>query len=240
MGYFLTTSPETAVPESSLASPKTHTPFSRVKERGRRFYSPELARWLNRDPVEEEGGICLYCFSQNAPLGSIDPLGDTVVGYSPSLGNIIRALNALRRCAEGMFKANTEARDWFREAKYEYVCCHEGKVHLLEDYPGVVTGVEGGTHGVLHCALGVAARGQGVDEGCLAAANLLWEAFEVGKLKEWLPKWWPRWPGYRGKGPSDWLKDTIQDIKDVFDGYRSRDSMEQCIPGECHKKRGSI
>jgi len=55
MGYFLTTEPENAVPSNSCASPKTHTPDPRVSERGQRFYSPELARWVNRDPIEERG-----------------------------------------------------------------------------------------------------------------------------------------------------------------------------------------
>ena len=30
-----------------------------------RFYSPELHRWLNRDPIEEEGGLNLYAFCGN-------------------------------------------------------------------------------------------------------------------------------------------------------------------------------
>jgi hypothetical protein len=38
MGYYLTTSPETAVPVKSWGMPKTHTPASPVKERGHRFY----------------------------------------------------------------------------------------------------------------------------------------------------------------------------------------------------------
>ena len=33
----------------------------------RRFYSPDLGRWLNRDPLEEQGGENLYEFSGNGP-----------------------------------------------------------------------------------------------------------------------------------------------------------------------------
>jgi len=29
---------------------------------GYRFYNPELGRWINRDPIEEEGGLNLYGF----------------------------------------------------------------------------------------------------------------------------------------------------------------------------------
>ncbi len=32
---------------------------------GRRYYSPDLGRWLNRDPIEEEGGVNLYAFCGN-------------------------------------------------------------------------------------------------------------------------------------------------------------------------------
>ena len=35
---------------------------------GRRFYSPLLKRWLNRDPIEEQGGMNLYLVCQNHPV----------------------------------------------------------------------------------------------------------------------------------------------------------------------------
>ena len=41
----------------------------------RRFYRPDLGRWLNRDPIEEEGGENLYAFCLNNPLGSLDVMG---------------------------------------------------------------------------------------------------------------------------------------------------------------------
>jgi hypothetical protein len=47
MGYYYTTSPENAVPPNSWASPKTHVPGSPVKERGYRYYSAELGRWVS-------------------------------------------------------------------------------------------------------------------------------------------------------------------------------------------------
>jgi RHS repeat-associated protein len=55
MGYYYTTEPENAVPGKFHASPKTHTPGSRVKERGHRYYQPEVGRWLGRDPINERG-----------------------------------------------------------------------------------------------------------------------------------------------------------------------------------------
>jgi RHS repeat-associated protein len=42
-----------------------------------RSYSPRLGRWLNRDPIEEEGGGGnLYQFNLNSPLVSFDTLGE--------------------------------------------------------------------------------------------------------------------------------------------------------------------
>ena len=42
---------------------------------GRRYYEPELGRWLNRDPVAEGGGLGLYGFVENEPVGQVDLLG---------------------------------------------------------------------------------------------------------------------------------------------------------------------
>lgn len=75
MGYYCTIEVENAVPEKSWASPKTHTPGSPVKERGLRFYSPEIGRWASRDPVEERGGINLNCFVANRVPNCVDTDG---------------------------------------------------------------------------------------------------------------------------------------------------------------------
>jgi RHS repeat-associated protein len=40
-----------------------------------RFYDPNLQRWLNRDPIGEEGGINLYGFVGNDPVSWIDLFG---------------------------------------------------------------------------------------------------------------------------------------------------------------------
>lgn len=42
---------------------------------GYRFYSPELMRWINRDPIEERGGLNINVFCKNNPIGRIDPFG---------------------------------------------------------------------------------------------------------------------------------------------------------------------
>jgi len=39
------------------------------------FYDPSLGRWLNRDPIEEQGGINVYGYVGNAPSDAVDPFG---------------------------------------------------------------------------------------------------------------------------------------------------------------------
>ena len=46
---------------------------------GHRYYSPILARFLNRDPIEEAGGLNLYAFVGNDPVNRWDLLGLSVV-----------------------------------------------------------------------------------------------------------------------------------------------------------------
>ncbi len=47
---------------------------------GFRYYEPNLQRWLNRDPIQEAGGINLYGFVFNDPLRRIDPFGLDLFG----------------------------------------------------------------------------------------------------------------------------------------------------------------
>ena len=42
---------------------------------GYRFYSPELKRWISRDPIGEEGGVNLYAMCGNNLISSFDVLG---------------------------------------------------------------------------------------------------------------------------------------------------------------------
>ena len=43
---------------------------------GRRYYSPVLGRWINRDPIEESGGYNLYAYGLNDPVNRFDPNGE--------------------------------------------------------------------------------------------------------------------------------------------------------------------
>lgn len=42
---------------------------------GYRLYSSSLGRWLNRDPLQERGGLNLYAFLTNSPPNALEGLG---------------------------------------------------------------------------------------------------------------------------------------------------------------------
>ena len=75
-----------------------------------RHYSPEMQRWLIRDPIHEVGGINLYKAFRNAPGFYIDPFGQSVGmpnGYIDAGGNWVslpveNALSCSRRVANEM------------------------------------------------------------------------------------------------------------------------------------------
>nr|WP_281251565.1 RHS repeat-associated core domain-containing protein [Photobacterium proteolyticum] len=75
---------------------------------GYRFYMPNLGRWLNRDPLQEAGGINLYAYVNGGPLGYVDPDGRWSVslsvyrgigmgatfGYNPNNGRVFGKFHA--------------------------------------------------------------------------------------------------------------------------------------------------
>ncbi len=76
----------------------------------RRFYRPDLGRWLNRDPIEEEGGENLYAFCRNNAIIYYDPNGESFedvsnfcagVGDSLSFGITQLFRRGLNRMIEG-------------------------------------------------------------------------------------------------------------------------------------------
>jgi RHS repeat-associated protein len=55
---------------------------------GYRYYTPQTGRWINRDPIEEEGGLNLYGFVGNDGVTKVDVLGK----YSTVLAGMISTL----------------------------------------------------------------------------------------------------------------------------------------------------
>jgi RHS repeat-associated protein len=53
-----------------------------------RAYDPSHARWSNRDPAGEVGGINRYAYARGNPLRWSDPLGLCPPGYDPTTGGL--------------------------------------------------------------------------------------------------------------------------------------------------------
>ncbi|MBQ7590292.1 MAG: RHS repeat protein [Verrucomicrobia bacterium] len=56
-------------------STKYYDTEARLYYYGYRYYSPDMGRWLSRDPIEEQGGLNLYGFVNNDPVNGHDMLG---------------------------------------------------------------------------------------------------------------------------------------------------------------------
>ena len=60
---------------AALAAPGANNTQPGLILCGHRYYSPDLARWLTRDPLGYEGGINVYAYCENDPVNGIDPSG---------------------------------------------------------------------------------------------------------------------------------------------------------------------
>jgi RHS repeat-associated protein len=58
-----------------------------------RHYDPNLQRWLNRDPIQELGGLNLYNYVGNSPVDFVDPYGLTIGGavVGGGIGGVVGA-----------------------------------------------------------------------------------------------------------------------------------------------------
>ncbi len=59
---------------------------------GYRFYSPALSRWLNRDPIDESGGVNLYGFCGNNGIYVFDLLGHNFLSSAPFFRDVLEFL----------------------------------------------------------------------------------------------------------------------------------------------------
>jgi len=71
---------------------------------GYRWYSPNLQRWLNRDPIGEEGGINLYGYVFSNPISGVDPYG-------------LDACDDLKSWEKHLKEVEADWRKWFKSLK---------------------------------------------------------------------------------------------------------------------------
>ncbi len=81
MGYHLRAETAAGPREEGRAPPDVRKPRAGVGS-GYRYYSPELGRWVNRDPIGVRGGIGENLFLDNTSASSVDPLGLLRVDFS--------------------------------------------------------------------------------------------------------------------------------------------------------------
>lgn len=74
MGFHITTT-ESATSDVPVRILKTAPPRHHFVESGMRYYNSAIGRWPSRDPIEEDGGLLLYGFVENYPIGNVDPRG---------------------------------------------------------------------------------------------------------------------------------------------------------------------
>ena len=74
-GNTLTATGTQAASNAYRYSTKELHSFSGLYDYGFRFYSPSLGRWINRDPIEEDGGLNLYAIVGNSPTNFVDDYG---------------------------------------------------------------------------------------------------------------------------------------------------------------------
>lgn len=181
------------------------------------YYDPAMQRWLNRDPIGENGGINLYCHVGDNPVNRVDPLGLLVIIPPPGLMSGIS--QSMSQCEAIMKKAFNEAQKTQGSLNGQYTCCVDGK-------ETDVNGAMPGNH-FAHCLVGYYAKKFGASRACLAVANAYFEGIEAGTLFEWAP--WKY-------GPIGWAADTGADVGYTFGGY-ALNSPEDCVPSNCKKKK---
>jgi len=115
-------------------STKYYDPETGLYYYGYRFYSPTLMRWLNRDPIEEEGGLNLYGFCVNNPVNRLDADGRKVqvtqsgkeitvtLNITIYYANRIE-LNARTDLARIARRIKKQIEDKWNAQKWRYGCC---------------------------------------------------------------------------------------------------------------------
>jgi len=107
-GRSVSTSCRMAAANTQRFSSKEIIPSTGFYYYGYRFYDPEHQLWLNRDPIQEEGGINLYGFAYNSPTIVIDPDGQAPFVIPVAVGGL-RACLANPACATALRAAAARA-----------------------------------------------------------------------------------------------------------------------------------
>src|SRR6266516_4178341 len=87
---------------------------------GYRYYNPSTGRWLSRDPVEEQGGVNIYCLVGNEPITRADFLGLAGLVITP-VGN--PSAYPLDECGAAVSRAEWKL-SWIGDAPNGWIVQH--------------------------------------------------------------------------------------------------------------------
>jgi RHS repeat-associated protein len=129
----------------SAAKSKENQRFSRIaKYYGYRYYHPQTGRWINRDPIEESGGLNLYGFVGNSPIIRIDILGLRKANCCQDIIDQIKRMDIYKELSTKRVPLPKDR--WYHKQKYgfciEDVVCEESKKHFKGAYDpttGIIT-----------------------------------------------------------------------------------------------------
>jgi hypothetical protein len=65
----------------TLSAIYKYDPYGRSVSSSGSMAAANTQRWLNRDPIEEAGGINLYAFAGRGPVNAVDPFGLSILDY---------------------------------------------------------------------------------------------------------------------------------------------------------------
>lgn len=76
-----------------------------------RAYNPEFGRWINRDPIGEEGGVNLFAYVGGNPVNRLDPYG-MAEGGAPDMNNYYGGYTRYGK-KKPKYEENWSTRVWF-------------------------------------------------------------------------------------------------------------------------------
>ena len=93
-------------------STKYHDAETGLYYYGYRYYAPTQARWLTRDPLEEQGGLNLHCFCENDGVNKVDWLGQVPEPTQDGDGRRFWRLMAKRLREEKQYNRAADMLEW--------------------------------------------------------------------------------------------------------------------------------
>ncbi len=234
-----------------------------IYDYGMRWYDPDFARWLTKDPIGVKGGLNLYGFVGNNPVSFVDYNGMIIISGPEKIAKILvelkRALKSLKEALEFSIK----------HLEKDYECCIDGKWKKtdLTAWNGKKETKPACWH-IPHKIMGCFLKRDNISKELVNALNVGWEAFEFVTPRTRKNGKQQTEPNTFGapdsvalilktadfitgsdlgrdfsdseiKGLADYIMDTATDMQMVIQGYNSGGSKckTKFIPKKCRKKK---